>query len=166
MAWTTPGTATAGEVLTAAFWNANVRDNSNELAPFFADWTSFTPTLSNMTAGNGVHNSAYLKIGRLIIIRYMFTLGSTSSVAGAPVFSIPAGITISGPLLAAQCMFEDVGGLRYLGIVEAGGSGNVVCQALSASGSYVVQTAPSATIPFTWATNDRIIVGITAQTTT
>ena len=27
MAWTTPGTATAGEVLTAAFWNANVRDN-------------------------------------------------------------------------------------------------------------------------------------------
>ena len=28
MAWTQPGTATAGEVLTAAFWNANVRDNS------------------------------------------------------------------------------------------------------------------------------------------
>jgi hypothetical protein len=27
MAWTTPGTATAGEVLTAAFWNAQVRDN-------------------------------------------------------------------------------------------------------------------------------------------
>ena len=31
MAWTTPGTATAGEVLTAAFWNANVRDNLNAL---------------------------------------------------------------------------------------------------------------------------------------
>ena len=31
MAWTTPGTATAGEVLTAAFWNTNVRDNSNML---------------------------------------------------------------------------------------------------------------------------------------
>ena len=29
MAWTTPGTATAGEVLTAAFWNTNVRDNQN-----------------------------------------------------------------------------------------------------------------------------------------
>lgn len=27
MAWTTPGTATAGEVLTAAFWNTQVRDN-------------------------------------------------------------------------------------------------------------------------------------------
>ena len=31
MAWTTPGTATAGSVLTAAFWNTNVRDNTNEL---------------------------------------------------------------------------------------------------------------------------------------
>ena len=28
MAWTTPGTATAGEVLTAAFWNEQVRDNA------------------------------------------------------------------------------------------------------------------------------------------
>ena len=28
MAWTTPGTAVAGSVLTAAFWNTNVRDNS------------------------------------------------------------------------------------------------------------------------------------------
>lgn len=27
MAWTTPGTATAGDVLTAAFWNTQVRDN-------------------------------------------------------------------------------------------------------------------------------------------
>jgi hypothetical protein len=31
MAFTTPGTAVAGDVLTAAFWNSNVRDNSLEL---------------------------------------------------------------------------------------------------------------------------------------
>lgn len=31
MAWTTPGTAVAGEVLTAAFWNEQVRDNLNAL---------------------------------------------------------------------------------------------------------------------------------------
>jgi hypothetical protein len=29
MAWTTPGTAVAGDVLTAAFWNQQVRDNAN-----------------------------------------------------------------------------------------------------------------------------------------
>jgi hypothetical protein len=31
MAWTTPGTAVAGEVLEAAFWNEQVRDNSDYL---------------------------------------------------------------------------------------------------------------------------------------
>lgn len=31
MPWTTPGTATAGSVLTAAFWNEQVRDNMNVL---------------------------------------------------------------------------------------------------------------------------------------
>jgi hypothetical protein len=31
MAFTTPGTAVAGEVLTAAFWNTNVRDNTNAI---------------------------------------------------------------------------------------------------------------------------------------
>ena len=32
MAWTTPGTAVAGNVLTAAQWNSDVRDNSLSLA--------------------------------------------------------------------------------------------------------------------------------------
>jgi hypothetical protein len=31
MAWTTPGTAVAGDVLTAAFWNEQVRDNMTHL---------------------------------------------------------------------------------------------------------------------------------------
>lgn len=31
MAWTTPGTAVAGDVLTAAFWNLQVRDNMANL---------------------------------------------------------------------------------------------------------------------------------------
>lgn len=33
MAWTTPGTAVSGEVLTAAFWNEQVRDNLAVLSP-------------------------------------------------------------------------------------------------------------------------------------
>lgn len=33
MAWTTPGTAVAGDVLTAAYWNTQVRDNLNSIFP-------------------------------------------------------------------------------------------------------------------------------------
>ena len=49
MAWTTPGTATAGEVLTAAFWNANVRDNSNDLRSYQNRYARFKRTAGSLT---------------------------------------------------------------------------------------------------------------------
>ena len=165
MAWTTPTTVNPGDAILASLWNTQVKDNLLELAPFSAAWTSFTPTLTNVTAGNGTHSSAYLKVGRLVIVRYEFTLGSTSSISGAPVFSLPSGITVSGALLATQVEFLDAGTTRYVGMVEVENNTNVVCQALSASGSYVGQVAPTSTIPFTWTTGDRIYAGIVFMST-
>jgi hypothetical protein len=49
MAWTTPGTATAGEVLTAAFWNENVRDNSNDLRSYQNRYARFKRTAGDLT---------------------------------------------------------------------------------------------------------------------
>jgi hypothetical protein len=59
MAWTTPGTATAGSVLTAAFWNTQVRDNLNttytygKLAYFRDEQTSGT-NAGTFTSGSFV----------------------------------------------------------------------------------------------------------------
>lgn len=47
MPWTTPGTATAGEVLPASFWNTQVRDNSLHL--YNAEANVKSATLSNVT---------------------------------------------------------------------------------------------------------------------
>ena len=52
MAWTTPGTATAGEVLTAAFWNTNVRDNSNFLYTPPMARIARTTDLTSYTSGS------------------------------------------------------------------------------------------------------------------
>jgi len=55
MAFTTPGTAVAGEVLTAAFWNTNVRDNMNSVANGLLNFavtntqTSLSTTLADIT---------------------------------------------------------------------------------------------------------------------
>ena len=89
MAWTTPGTATAGEVLTAAFWNTQVRDNMVELAPFSAAWTSWTPTWSNLTVGNGVLVSKYIKVGKYVSFYIDLNFGTTTSVSGDINFSLP-----------------------------------------------------------------------------
>jgi hypothetical protein len=50
MAWTTPGTAVAGDVLTAAFWNTNVRDNSNALSRGIVAKTQRTTATASTTA--------------------------------------------------------------------------------------------------------------------
>lgn len=47
MAWTTPGTAVAGEVLTAAFWNTNVRDNTNALSRGIVARSQITTSTAN-----------------------------------------------------------------------------------------------------------------------
>ena len=44
MAFTTPGTAVAGDVLTASFWNSNVRDNINDLRTTDANVQQVTKT--------------------------------------------------------------------------------------------------------------------------
>jgi hypothetical protein len=53
MAWTTPGTAVAGAVLEASFWNSNVRDNTSFLfsPPMVRIARTTGQTLANQTWG-------------------------------------------------------------------------------------------------------------------
>ncbi len=54
MAWTTPATVTAGQLMTAAFWNANVRDNFNVLREREV-W--FSAASGNISVGSGTHRA-------------------------------------------------------------------------------------------------------------
>ena len=52
-------------------------------------YTSWTPTLTNITIGNGTVTAAYVQIGKHIHAQIRITLGSTSTVGGNPGFSLP-----------------------------------------------------------------------------
>jgi len=60
MAWTTPGTAVAGEVLTAARWNSDVRDNTADLDTRVTSngltWISTTTLTTVGTSGQTLSN--------------------------------------------------------------------------------------------------------------
>ncbi len=71
MAWTTPGTATAGSVLTASFWNTNVRDNTNALY-------------------GGVRRLAY------VTRTTAYTVSATSTGTGADIFASDLSFTADG----------------------------------------------------------------------
>jgi len=95
MAWTTPGTAVAGDVLTAAFWNSNVRDNSNEFAPLFAAWTTYTPQIDQGATTNiakTVTYARYLKIGRLAIVQARLDISGTGTAGSAVTITLPTAV--------------------------------------------------------------------------
>jgi hypothetical protein len=64
MAWTTPGTATAGEVLTAAFWNANVRDNTTALPRGIIAYTESSSNTLSGTILTGLNTTVTFEAGR------------------------------------------------------------------------------------------------------
>jgi hypothetical protein len=60
-----------------------------------APWVSYTPTLTNLTLGNGSMSAKYAVIGKTLLLKFDIELGSTSSVGSAPRISIPSGFTIA-----------------------------------------------------------------------
>jgi len=52
-------------------------------------WQTWSPSLSNLTLGNGTQIAKYIQIGKTVFVRYKFLLGSTSSVGTSPTISLP-----------------------------------------------------------------------------
>lgn len=52
-------------------------------------WASWTPTWTNLTIGNGTNDAKYIQIGKTVIWRLVFDFGSTTSISGNPIFSLP-----------------------------------------------------------------------------
>jgi len=76
MAWTTPGTAVAGDVLTAAFWNSNVRDNLNSVGLVHIATQSFSGATSASPASLPANTFSDL------YTNYRFTVNITASTTG------------------------------------------------------------------------------------
>lgn len=92
---TTPATWVSGAVVTAAQMNLEVRDAVTTMESAFTAWT---PTVSaGLTVGNGTWTGAYERIGKLIIARFSFTLGTTSSVTAGVVLVPPVNFSGSYP---------------------------------------------------------------------
>jgi hypothetical protein len=136
---------TAGQVLEAAQLNG------------IGETTSFTPTWSGLTVGNGTLNYAtYVLVQNLVFVQVQFTLGSTSAVTGN--INITTPVTSSEPTqgIIGNSSFSDVSaGASLTGVVSMV---TELLQALpvNAAGTYASTAVTSATVPFTWATGDVV----------
>jgi hypothetical protein len=125
-------------------------------------YTTWTPTYTNFTLGNGTLVARYGTSGKFVQFTFAVQLGSTSSVSGTIRFSLPK--TPKNTTLDLEqfvfTAFLDAGTDIYFGATELSPTDGYVYAMLS-NGTYVSRTGTSATVPFTWSTGDVIqITGV------
>lgn len=123
-------------------------------------WTSWTPSYTNLTVGNGTVTAVYKQFGNLYFVRWTFVLGSTSSISGNVVISglpgTPHDDGSSGNMPGGSLWMNDATGSRYPGYARLSGAGSLVPHAINTSSTYATGSNLSSTVPFTWATSDSI----------
>lgn len=124
---------------------------------------NWTPTLVNMTLGNGTVVAKYTQIGKKVFYLFDFTLGSTSTVTGAMRFTIPVTSAVSlgnSFQSVGRAYITDNGTTFFTGEVRPTSSlptTQFEIEVSNAAGTYVVPTVISSTVPMTWTTSDRVV---------
>jgi hypothetical protein len=137
---------TNGQVLTA---DSTAATGLAWTTPAAGSWTTFTPTYTDITVGNGTVTSRYSKSGNLVTVYFRFVLGSTSSTGVNPIVTLPSPIV---PLyrFAMTGIWFDSGVQAYVGSFGTDGA-NVNCEGISTGGSWATTGSGR---PFTLGAND------------
>ncbi len=148
MVWTDPKTM-GSEAATSSDWNTYIRDNFKAIGDA---WTSYTPTLTNWTLGNGTLTGTYRKAGKTVWGSIYYTVGSTDTKSGNLVISRPVTAlsgTAGEPCGGMAELFDTSGSAREFYVVARNSTTNF--RFYSVSG-----TIATATAPWTWATGDTL----------
>ena len=152
------GIGTAGQVLTvnggatAPSWAATA-------APTYT-WTTYTPSNTGITLGNGTQTARYVKVGKTVFVSYRLVLGSTSSFSGAIYVGLP-----STNNSFANCVVSvtDSGAGNYLAVGAADPStGSVLCRPNKVNATYATWDDTLSSM-FTWNTSDELKFSITYE---
>jgi hypothetical protein len=118
-------------------------------------WTPYTPTFFNVTVGNGTLAAAYKQIGKIVFARVAFNFGSTTSISGPIVFSLPVtSIAYQSNFTIAPAYIEDAGTAGLTGTLQLQNTTTARLFAIGTAGAYGGSSDTSPTVPMTWTTND------------
>jgi len=124
-------------------------------------WETWAPTLSGgWLNGNGTWSATYAQLGKIVHVRALFTIGSTTTKGTTMNISIPvaaSSVNSSPGLLNAGISASNF----CLVAVPSGSVMNV--QALTTTGNYASHANITATVPATWATGDTLKLSFTYQ---
>ena len=121
---------------------------------------TYTPTFTNFTLGNGTLNSSYIQIGKLVLVSLDITFGSTSSITSSGInITLPVAHDTNFGTPVSTVWYIDQGSALYpqSGIFS---SGEFRLYVNRANTTYVQQGDINSTTPFTWTTNDKIMISL------
>lgn len=138
--------------------NQEVRDNLNAGFPTGTAWTTWSPSVSNITTTSGTTVARYIQVGKVVFGFYRFTLGASSAIGTGP--------TVSLPVTAASTYSANIDMLGTANIRAAGTAHPGWCQfnstttmrpaVVNASGTYGTLATLTATVPATFTTGDTL----------
>lgn len=137
----------AGSVLTAAQLNG-IGEGA----------VTYTPTLTNITLGNGNVSGKYVRVNKFIFGQIKLNFGSTTVMGSTPQFSLPVtGATVVGEIpCQVYCLDSGVAFYFAGGII---GTTTITPITMQSAGTYLTNSSNfTATVPFTWNTNDYISI--------
>lgn len=152
MAWSTAPTFTAGQVVSSGQMNI-LSDDLNSLGNA---WTSYSPTLTNITIGTGTVDARYINPGKLVIFQIRFTFQSGSSFTGRPTFSLP--VNTRSALWGLSCTAFDTSAASWFPVVGISSSGTSVAAYCDPATAGAALRDVNATTPMTWAAGDVLTI--------
>lgn len=145
----------AGDVLTAA-----------ELNGIGEAGVSWSPSYTNLTIGNGTVVAKYLQVNKLVYGYWIFTLGSTSSIAaGGAQISAPVTINSSQlfTMVGGVVYFDSSAGAPYEGPTFIASSTQFQPNISATGGTYSTRSAITNTAPAAFGTGDQIFMTFTYE---
>jgi len=125
-------------------------------------WTSYTPTFTGLTVGNATLSFSYTQIGKIVHVIGRMYLGSTTSIASTPIMSLPVTRYTSDLEVLGTGYLGDTGTATYMMFPLSVANNTVIMfEANHTVSSAVVEGVINSSIPFSWATGDRIGVNLT-----
>lgn len=139
-----------------------VWDGGQWVAQGGTSWAAYTPSWTNLTLGNGSQSFIYAVNSKVGYIAGRLVFGGTTSMASAPSFSLPSGWTPDTYNQSIQpCHLVDDSATAIISGQAWLTTSSVALYAEQVSGSNVIISPVTSTLPFTWTTSDEIRVAVT-----
>ena len=123
------------------------------------EWTSYTPSWTNLTVGNGTVIAEYAQINEIVFYRIKLTFGSTTSVSASVSVSLPFTadeVYLGG--VGGGCHYEQTGSPDFWGPIYRLTTTTVAPSVLATTSTYGSYVRMNVGVPFGWGTGNILTI--------